>query len=71
MLMPRCDGPTTVHSIRSDPHYAGLKIFAVSGRSPAEFGLKTGRTGIDRWFPKPLNPEVLLRELNHEPVKQA
>jgi len=71
MLMPRCDGATTVQSIRSDPHYVGLKIFAVSGRCPAEFGIETGRTGIDRWFPKPLNPEVLLRELNHEPVKQA
>jgi carbon storage regulator CsrA len=71
MLMPRCDGPTTVHSIRSDPHYASLKIFAVSGRSPAEFGIETGRAGIDRWFPKPLNPEALLRELNHEAALRA
>jgi hypothetical protein len=23
-------------------------------------------TGIDRWFRKPVNPEMLLREMNHE-----
>ena len=63
MLMPRCDGPTTVRAIRRDPTFAGLKIFGVTGVSDDTFGLAEGSKGIDRWFRKPLNPETLLREL--------
>ncbi len=60
MGMPRCDGPTTVRAIRRDPHYAGLKIFAVTGRRPEEFDLGAG---VDRWFQKPIDPSVLLRDM--------
>jgi carbon storage regulator CsrA len=62
MLLPRCDGPTTVRAIRGNPAYAGLKIFGVTGTSHERFGLSEGPGGIDRWFHKPLNPEVLVRE---------
>jgi carbon storage regulator CsrA len=65
MLMPRCDGPTTVREIRGDPHLQGLKIFGVTGVSDT-FGLSEGPGGIDRWFRKPLNPEALLRELKRD-----
>jgi CheY-like chemotaxis protein/sRNA-binding carbon storage regulator CsrA len=63
MLMPRCDGPTTVRTIRRNPHFEGLKIFAVSGTAPAELGVEMGPHGIDRWFQKPLDPERLVGEL--------
>jgi carbon storage regulator CsrA len=63
MMLPRCDGPTTVRAIRQDPRYSGLKIFGVTGTAYEQFGLAEGPAGIDRWFKKPLNPEVLLREL--------
>lgn len=66
MFMPRCDGPTTVRTIRQDPKHQGLKIFAVSGTAPTNFGLTTGPTGIDRWFQKPLDPEALVGELTRE-----
>jgi carbon storage regulator CsrA len=62
MILPRCDGPTTVRQIRSDPAYNHLKIFGVTGHSPDSFHLD----GVDRWFRKPLNPEVFLRDLNSE-----
>jgi CheY-like chemotaxis protein len=65
MRLPRCDGPTTVRAIRQNPAYAGLKIFAVSS-APEECGLEQGSNGINRWFSKPINPEVLLRELHRE-----
>lgn len=58
MLMPRCDGPEAVARIRRDPRFAGLKIFAVSGTAPNEFGVPTGPEGVDGWFPKPLNPRT-------------
>jgi carbon storage regulator CsrA len=66
MGLPRCDGATTAREIRRDPACAGLRIFAVSGHSPNEYGLDRGPGGIDRWFDKPLDPAVLLRELTQE-----
>jgi carbon storage regulator CsrA len=66
MAMPRCDGPTAVRAIRSDPALKGLKIFAVTGHLPEEFDITVGPGGIDRWFHKPLDPEVLVRDLDRE-----
>lgn len=63
MLMPECDGPTAVTRIRRQAELKGLRIFAVSGTSPAQLGLETGPGGIDRWFHKPINPEELAREM--------
>jgi carbon storage regulator CsrA len=63
MGLPRCDGATTAREIRRDPACAGLKIFAVSGHSPDEYDIDQGPGGIDRWFSKPIDPVVLLREL--------
>jgi carbon storage regulator CsrA len=69
MLMPRCDGPTTLRAIRANPRLAGLRVFCVSGTSPQELGVATGPQGIDRWFPKPLNPRTLWDAL--QPVASA
>jgi two-component system, OmpR family, response regulator len=66
MAMPRCDGPTTVRAIRQDPANALLKIFAVSGRSPDEFPVESGPAGINGWFCKPIDPQVLIRALTRE-----
>lgn len=66
MFMPRCDGPTTVNAIRSNPAFSGIKVFAISGTSPSQLGVSTGPRGIDRWFAKPVDPERLVRELVRE-----
>jgi carbon storage regulator CsrA len=66
MLMPRCDGPTTIGRIRRDPNFEGMKIFAVSGTSPKRFNLATGPRGVDRWFSKPLDPRELVEQLDCE-----
>jgi len=66
MVLPRCDGPTTVREIRRDPDLNNLKIFAVTGHDPERFGLAAEGSGVDRWFHKPLNPEDLLRDLRRE-----
>ncbi|HZU38224.1 MAG TPA: response regulator [Gemmataceae bacterium] len=63
MLLPRCDGPTTVRRIRSNPAYAGMKIYGVSGHTPERFDLAIGAAGVDGWFQKPVNPESLLHDL--------
>jgi CheY-like chemotaxis protein len=64
MMLPRCDGPTTIRRLRDDPAFNDLKIFAMSGYTPDQIGLDCGASGVARWFQKPLNPELLLRELN-------
>jgi carbon storage regulator CsrA len=63
MVLPHCDGAATVRAIRGDPAWAGTKIFAVSGQGPERFDLDGGRTGLDGWFRKPINPEALLRDV--------
>ncbi len=59
MMMPQCDGPTALKAIRANPNLRGLPVFAVSGTPPTDLGIPIGPTGIDRWFPKPLNPTSL------------
>jgi carbon storage regulator CsrA len=66
MGLPRCDGATMVRTLRKNPAYAGLKIFAVSGHHPDEYGLPTGSDGVDGWFHKPIDPADLLRGVNQE-----
>jgi len=65
MRMPRCDGPTTIAAVRSNPDYRNMKIFAVSGTSPTELGLPTGPAGVDAWFSKPFNPARLVEAIAH------
>jgi carbon storage regulator CsrA len=64
MMLPRCDGPTTIRRLRDDPAFNDLKIYAMSGYTPDQVGLDCSASGVARWFQKPLNPELLLRELN-------
>ncbi len=60
MHMARCAGPTTVRGIRASQKQGSTRVFAVSGTSPESNGLMTGEEGVDRWFPKPLNPQFLV-----------
>ena len=77
MHMPGRDGRGTVREIRGSDRFKSVPIFAVSGTSPEENGLPMGRTGVDRWFPKPLSVEHLMSAIqqpdlsasgNHAPV---
>lgn len=63
MNMPQFDGRWTVNELRSNRRFDGLKIFAVSGIHPNEYGVGIGREGVDRWFRKPLNPDELVDEI--------
>ena len=63
MGLPRCDGATVVRTVRKNPAYAGMRIFAVTGSTPTEFDLSAGSAGVDRWFRKPLDPTSLLHDL--------
>jgi carbon storage regulator CsrA len=64
MILPRCDGPTTLRAIRRDPAYAGLQIFGLSGCPREEFDLDAGAAGVNGWYQKPVDPHTLLQDLN-------
>ncbi len=64
MVLPRCDGPTTLRTIRRDPAYAGLPIFGLSGFPREEFNLDAGPDGINGWYQKPIDPDALLQDLS-------
>lgn len=64
MRLPRFDGPATVAAVRQNPAYRDLKIFAVTGSSPAEFDLASGSAGVDAWFQKPLNPKRIVEAMS-------
>jgi carbon storage regulator CsrA len=63
LRMPRCDGPHMLAQIRGKPQYQGMKVFAISGTSPEEFGVPKGPSGVDAWFPKPLNARKLCQAI--------
>jgi carbon storage regulator CsrA len=66
MGLPRCDGPTAIRAIRHNPQLTGVKIVAVTGHAADEFDLTAGPAGVDRWFRKPVDPALLVRELERE-----
>lgn len=66
MLMPRYNGRETIDAIRQSAAFRELKVFAISGTSPAELGVELGPRGVDRWFQKPVHPETLVCEISHE-----
>lgn len=66
MHLPRCDGPTTISAIRRNPQLNGMKVFAVSGISPNQANVPIGPAGVDRWFSKPINPRLLVAEINRD-----
>lgn len=70
MQMPVCDGPTAINTLRRESQLKATEVYAVSGMSPESYGVSVGdRTkGVDRWFPKPLNPSYLLDALHSGPI---
>lgn len=60
MMMPRIDGPAFIRTVRADPKFRGLSIFAISGSQRRDFDIPTGSLGVDRWYVKPLNPKALV-----------
>ncbi|HEX3871776.1 MAG TPA: response regulator [Pirellulales bacterium] len=63
MMMPRCDGMTTVRIMRRNPVFDGIKIVAMSGYGRDQFGVAERAAGIDAWYEKPLDPSRLVREM--------
>jgi carbon storage regulator CsrA len=63
MMMPRCDGLSTVRIIRRNPVFDSVKIVAMSGYSPAHFGVAERAAGVDAWYQKPVDGQYLIAQL--------
>jgi carbon storage regulator CsrA len=70
MKMPRFDGRQTVSAIRQNSDYQALKIFAVTGTDQSEADVTVGPEGVDRWFRKPVDPELLVDAIHRELVAE-
>jgi carbon storage regulator CsrA len=66
MHMPRMNGAKTVGSIRRNPDYRHVRLYAVSGSTPSEVNVEVGPQGVDRWFQKPIKPQELVDCLQQE-----
>lgn len=62
LSLPHCDGLTAAREIRKSSRFDNTKIFAVTGMERKEASVN-GSSPVDGWFQKPLNPEILLREM--------
>jgi len=67
--MPICDGPTTIEKIRNDQRFRLLRIYAVSGMTAIESKVSLSADhGVNNWFQKPVQSQLLLDALNELPV---
>lgn len=66
MILPRCDGPTTISAIRSNPALDNVRIFAMTGHSRDRFQIAER---VDGWFEKPLDVTSLMRRLGIRPAQ--
>jgi carbon storage regulator CsrA len=62
--MPHLDGPKTVAAIRSNPQFANMRLYIISGEDRSAVDVPEGVDGIQQWFSKPLQPSRLLESLS-------
>jgi carbon storage regulator CsrA len=63
---PRCNGCRLVEAIRQGEQARPHQFYALSETDPGNYGIQTGPSGIDRWFPKPVDPEHLVAEISQQ-----
>lgn len=64
IAMPEYDGNWTIDRIRSNQTLKNLPVFAVSGTLEEETRAVVGPSGFNRWFAKPLDPELLVEAID-------
>jgi CheY-like chemotaxis protein len=66
MNMPKLDGRSTLHRIRGQETLRKTRVIAVSGLRPEDAGVEIGPEGVDCWFQKPVDPKLLVAEIERE-----
>ncbi|UJR85717.1 response regulator [Sandaracinus amylolyticus] len=63
--MPGLDGLAFLRALRDQPLLAGVPAFALSGDLRLERSGRIADAGYAGFFPKPIDPEIVVRELAH------
>ena len=66
MNLPRLHGADTIRKLRESPHCDDVLIYAVSGDTPESVGIDIDENRIENWFQKPLEPQLLIQELDEQ-----
>jgi carbon storage regulator CsrA len=61
-----CTGCRLFDAFRQGTQARPHRLYALSDADPGDFGIQTGPSGIDRWFPKPVDPEHLVAEISEQ-----
>jgi len=64
LAMPGVDGWEVLETVRNNPDTAGVLVVAVSSYHSAQLADEAIKGGFDAYFPKPLNPDNFVQELN-------
>lgn len=62
MQMPECDGARTIQTLLAENQLQQTTVFVVSGSSPNDYGRPIS-DHVQQWFPKPLDPSVLIEAM--------
>ena len=65
MNMPNLDGPTTVRRIRRCGSHPNLPVFAVTGESIEDTGLKIADDSLTGWFQKPVHIDEIVNAISN------
>jgi two-component system CheB/CheR fusion protein len=66
--LPGLDGFGVAAALRRDPATAGARLVAITGYGSEQVRLRCREVGFDRYFTKPVDPDVLLKLLAAEPL---
>jgi two-component system chemotaxis response regulator CheY len=61
--LPRMSGLELIAQIRSQPHWQGLPIVALSADADPDMPQRALRLGADAYFPKPFSPGAIRKKL--------
>lgn len=63
IFLPGMDGVELMHTIRSHPHIAELPCIAVTAYGSSSLKHEAMQAGFNRYYPKPVNPKEIVRDL--------
>ena len=66
--LPGLDGFGVAAALRQDPTTAGARLVAITGYGSEQVRLRCREVGFDRYFTKPVDPDVLLKLLAAGPM---
>ena len=61
--LPKTSGSELIVQVRQNPAFQNITMYAISGQTPEQANINPSTNHIKKWFHKPLEPGLLLSEL--------